>query len=340
VFYGKDAFEGLSVMDRLVELRANIARDGDQADDPDFGRVGTTRNLPERASSERERLRSNVASGQLVLPRRSPSVASDNPVFVPPFIGSRVVKGIAIAEIAEWVNETALFRNQWGFRPDNGETDPEFKDRIRAVYREQLSLAQADDVLVPSVVYGYWPANADGDDVVVWSDTTRAREIARFPFTRQVVEPHLCIADFFRTIESGDTDYVSFHIVSMGQKVSVKTAELFAGDRYQDYLFLHGLGVELTEALAELWHARIRAEWGFGNEDASTVGALFRQDFRGGRYSWGYPACPDLTDNKTVAELLESTRIGVSVSEGFQLHPEQTTSAIICHHPQAKYFVV
>jgi 5-methyltetrahydrofolate--homocysteine methyltransferase len=340
VFYGKDAFEGLSVMDRLVELRANIARDGDQADDPDFGRVGTTRNLPERASSERERLRSDVASGQLVLPKRSPSVASDNPVFVPPFIGSRVVKGIAIAEIAEWVNETALFRNQWGFRPDNGETDPEFKDRIRAVYREQLSLAQADDVLVPSVVYGYWPANADGDDVVVWSDTTRAREIARFPFTRQVVEPYLCIADFFRTIESGDTDYVSFHIVSMGQKVSVKTAELFAGDRYQDYLFLHGLGVELTEALAELWHARIRAEWGFGNEDASTVGALFRQDFRGGRYSWGYPACPDLTDNKTVAELLESTRIGVSVSEGFQLHPEQTTSAIICHHPQAKYFVV
>ncbi len=340
VFYGKDAFEGLSVMDQLVAIKQRAAMGATDPNDDDFGRVGTTRNLPQRASSEREELRLAVAQGDLVLPERSPVVAGDNQVFVPPFIGSRVVKGVGLSEIAPWVNETALFRNQWGFRPQDGEDDAAFKDRIRSIYREQIAAAQALDVLVPSVVYGYWPANADGGDLIVWSDESRSVELTRFGFPRQVVEPHLCISDFFRPVASGEADYVAFHIVSMGERVSQETAKLFAQNRYQDYLFLHGLGVELTEALAELWHARVRAEWGFGDEDAGSVGELFRQQFRGGRYSWGYPACPDLGDNSTVARLLESDRIGVTVSEGFQLHPEQTTSAIICHHPQAKYFVV
>ena len=158
---------------------------------------------------------------------------------------------------------------------------------------------------------------------------------------RQRVEPYLCIADFFRPVEAPELDYAAFHIVTMGEAVSLATAELFAENRYQDYLLLHGLGVEMAEALVEMWHRRIREEWGFADEDGPTLTGLFRQQYRGGRYSWGYPACPDLEDNAKVAELLAADVIGVAVSEetSWQCHPEQTTSAIICHHPQAKYFV-
>jgi 5-methyltetrahydrofolate--homocysteine methyltransferase len=151
----------------------------------------------------------------------------------------------------------------------------------------------------------------------------------------------LCIADFFRSVDSGETDYAAFHIVTMGNDVSEAAAALFAQNRYQEYLMLHGLGVEMAEATAELWHRRIREEWGFASEDGPTIGGLFRQQYRGGRYSWGYPACPNLEDNATVAHLLGAERLGIEVSEetGWQYQPEQTTSAIICHHPRAKYFV-
>ncbi|TAN24112.1 MAG: methionine synthase, partial [Actinomycetota bacterium] len=149
----------------------------------------------------------------------------------------------------------------------------------------------------------------------------------------------LCIADFFRPADSPEVDYAAFHIVSMGRKASEVTAAYFRENHYQDYLLLHGLSVEMTEALAEYWHHRVRTEWGFVDQDGPTLAGLFRQQYRSGRYSWGYPACPNLEDNATVANLLEAGRIGVEVSEGFQLHPEQTTSAIICHHPQAKYFI-
>ena len=329
LFYGKDAFEGLRTMDRLMDLK----RSG--ADDADFGRERGGRNLPARSAPATVDLSS--------LPRRSPEVADDNPVFVPPFLGSKVVKGVSLDEIASFLNETALFRTQWGFRPDKtiGETDDDFRVRVRAVLREQLATARAKNILVPQVVYGYYAANGDGNDVVVWRDESRSDELCRFPFPRQTVEPYLCIADFLRPVESGETDYVSFHIVTMGHEVSEEALRLKGQDRYQDYLFLHGLGVEMTEALAELWHRRIREEWGFAGEDGPTLGGLFRQQYRGGRYSWGYPACPDLEDNEKVAALLEASRIGIDVSEetSFQYHPEQTTSAIICHHPQAKYFV-
>jgi 5-methyltetrahydrofolate--homocysteine methyltransferase len=268
-------------------------------------------------------------------------VAADNPVFVPPFLGSRIVKGLSLDEIAGWINETALFRNQWQFRPSGGEDDRAFKDRIRSVFRAQLDQAKAEGVLVPAVVYGYFPVNGDGNDLVVWTDETRTEERTRFWFPRQHSEPNLCIADFFRPVESGQVDYAAFHIVTMGKAVSERTAELFAADKYQDYLFLHGLGVEMAEALAELWHARVRAEWGFGDEDGTGLLGLFRQEFRGGRYSWGYPACPDLEDNAKVAELLGAQRLGIECNEdtAWQYQPEQTTSAILCHHPQAKYFV-
>ena len=328
LFYGKDAFEGLRVMDRLGELRR-----GDD-DDPEFGRVPTGRELPARA-------RGSAAAPAQNGPTRSPEVAADNPIPTPPFLGSKVVKGIAIDEIAAYVNETALFRNQWQFRPEGGESDEEFKARIRPTLRDQLASAKADNLLVPQVVYGYFPANGDGDDLVIWSDEERSAEVARFSYPRQTKEPWLCIADFFRPVDGEEVDYAAFHIVTMGARVSEVTAELFAADRYQDYLLLHGTGVEMAEALAEFWHHRIRSEWGFADEDGPTLQGLFRQKYRGGRYSWGYPACPDLVDNETVAGLLGAGQIGVEVSEetGFQYQPEQTTSALICHHPRAKYFV-
>ncbi|MDQ3353610.1 MAG: methionine synthase, partial [Actinomycetota bacterium] len=252
LFYGKDAFEGLRTLDRLAELR----RGGD--DDPGFGREPGGRVLPPRRS---QRVIEEPPGG---VPARSPEVAADNQVFKPPFVGSRAVRGIAVDEVAAYINETALFRNQWGYRPNKGtdgargETDAEFKDRIRPVLREQLAEATSSGILVPQVVYGYFPANGDGDDVVVWTDDTRTVEWGRFAFPRQRERPFLCIADFFRPLDSGEADYAAFHIVTMGAAISERAAELFAADEYARYLLVHGLGVEMAEALAEYWHHRIR----------------------------------------------------------------------------------
>jgi 5-methyltetrahydrofolate--homocysteine methyltransferase len=333
LFYGKDAFEGLRTMDRLVEM----SRTGE--DDPDFGRVSGGRDLGPRKSEQRRQKALEAAERGDVLPTRSPTVVSDNPLFTPPFVGSRVAKGIPLDDIAAYLNETALFRNQWGFRPETGEDDTTFKDRVRGLLREQMAGAKSAQLLLPQVAWGHFPANADGDDLVIFKDEGRSAEWMRFTFPRQVEDPWLCISDFFRPVGSGDEDYASFQVVTMGQRISEETARLFAADEYQRYLYLHGLGVEMAEALAEYWHHRIREELGFASEDGPSLAGLFRQKYRGGRYSWGYPACPNLEDNAKVVELLGAERIGVEVSDGFQLHPEQSTTAIICHHPQAKYFV-
>ncbi|MBI2711057.1 MAG: B12-binding domain-containing protein, partial [Actinobacteria bacterium] len=331
VFYGKDAFEGLRVMDRLGEIRRDP-----EADDPAWGRTPSESTVPSRLK-ERYATDADLAT----IPARGVDVEDDNEVYVPPFTGSELVKGVALDEIAAYLNETALFRNQWGFRPEGGESDDEFKSRIRPLLREQIDRARREDLLQPAVAYGWWPVNGDGEDLVVWEDESRDNELTRFRFPRSRREPYYCISDFFRPIESTDVDYAGFTIVTMGAKVSERTAELFAADRYQEYLMLHGLGVEMAEALAELWHRRMRVDWGFGDQDGPTLQGLFRQQYRGGRYSWGYPACPDLEDNATVARLVGADRLGIEVSEetGWQYQPEQTTSAIICHHPKAKYFV-
>jgi 5-methyltetrahydrofolate--homocysteine methyltransferase len=333
LFYGKDAFEGLSVMDRLGAVKR-----GEVDDDPAWGIEPSESKVP--APFQR------TDDAPVELPDRSPEVATDNPLYVPPFTGSKVVKGVAIDEIVGYINETALFRNQWGYRPEKGadgevEDDAAFKERIRPILRDELAKATAAGILVPQVVYGYFPASGDGQDIVIWADESRDRELTRFAFPRQRKEPFLCIADFVRPIESPEVDHVAFHIVTMGPAISELTAKLFADDRYQEYLHLHGLGVEMAEALAELWHHRIRSEWGFVDEDGPSLAGLFRQQYRGGRYSWGYPACPDLEDNARVFELLDAGRIGLECNEetGWQYHPEQSTSAIILHHPRAKYFV-
>ncbi len=331
LFYGKDAFEGLRVMDRLGEIRRDPA-----GDDPDWGMTPSESTVPSRLKAQ---YATDVDLTQI--PDRSPDVETDNPLVKAPFTGSRVVKGLPLDDVAKYLNETALFRNQWQFRPEAGEDDASFKDRIRPIFREQLALARHDELLQPGVVYGYWPANGDGQDLVVWTDESRSGELARFRFPRSSREPWLCIADFFRPVSSPEEDTVAFMIVTMGHAVSERAAKLFAEDRYQEYLLLHGLGVEMAEALAELWHRRIREELGYAGEDGPSLAGLFRQQYRGGRYSWGYPACPDLEDNELVAALLGADRLGIEVSEetGYQYQPEQTTSAIICHHPKAKYFV-
>ncbi len=327
LFYGRDAFEGLRTMDRLVELK----KSGEN--DPLFGREISTKNVPKRSRLDPQD--TTPVKGQ---PSRA-DIASDNPLFPPPFVGSRVAKGIALDDIAEYLNLTALFRNQWGFKPENGEDDPAFKNRVRAVLRDELAKAKEGDLLIPQVAYGHFAANAEGNDLVVWKDETRNSEWMRFTFPRQRKEPWLCIADFFRPSESGEEDFASFMLCTIGPRASQEAARLHAANEYQSYLFLHGLSVEMAEATAEYWHHRIREELGFADQDGPPLDVLLRQGYRGGRYSWGYPACPELTDNEKVVELLGGDRIGVTVSEGFQMEPEQTTDAIICHHPAAKYFV-
>ena len=327
LFYGKDAFEGLRTMEALMTgKRAGTL-------DADFGRAPGGRDLPARAK--------RVGTDQ---PTSDPSdVARDVPIFTPPFLDARVAKGIALDDIAAYLNETALFRNQWQFRPERHDGKPEpdeaFKARLKPLLREQLAVAHAEGTLVPAVVWGYFPANADGNDLVVWTDDDRRSERLRFTFPRQRKDRHLCIADFFRPVESGDADYAAFHVVTMGEKATERERELFAADQYRDYLLVHGLSVEMTEALAEYWHRRIREEWGFADEDGPTLTGLFRQQYRGSRYSWGYPACPDLEDQAKLDDLLDLGQIGVRLTEEYQLDPEQTTSAIIVPHPEAKYFI-
>ncbi len=238
-------------MDRLVELKRN----GEE--DPLFGREISEKNVPRR--SRLDDPDTSPVEGQ---PARA-DVAADNPLFTPPFVGSRVAVGIPLDDIAEYLNLTALFRNQWGFRPENGENDTEFKDRVRATLREQLGKAKEADLLVPSVAYGHFAANAEGNDLVIWKDESRSSEWMRFTFPRQRKEPWLCIADFFRTSDSGDEDFASFMLCTIGARASEETARLFAENHYQEYLFLHGLSVEMAEATAEYWHHRVREELGF-----------------------------------------------------------------------------
>ena len=327
VFYGKDAFEGLRTMDTL---------DGRQAHRRARSRVRARAGRPQPAAAQAR----NSPPTTSTCPARS-DVAIDAPIFTPPFVGSRVAKGISLDEIAGYLNETALFRNQWQFRPESGENDDDFKARIRPNLRAQLDIAKQQSLLVPAAAWGYFAVNGEGNDLVVWKDDTRTQEWLRFNFPRQRKAPFLCIADFFRPIESGDVRLRRVPRRDDGRHVQAqREKELFAADKYQDYLLLHGLSVEMTEALAELWHRRIREEWGFADEDGPTLAGLFKQQYRGSRYSWGYPACPDLDDQTKVAELLEIERIGVSLTEEFHLVPEQSTSAIIVPHPEAKYFVI
>jgi 5-methyltetrahydrofolate--homocysteine methyltransferase len=323
VRYARDAFEGLRLMDAFMAVKR--------------GEAGAT--LPPL------RARRVKAAAQLrvtepgAMPARS-DVAADNPVPVPPFLGERVVKGIQLADYAAYLDERATFMGQWGLKPARGEGGPGYDELVetegRPRLRAWLDRIQTQGLLEAGVVYGYFPAVSQGDDLVVLDDTGNERE--RFTFPRQRHDRHLCLADFFRSRESGDTDVVGFQLVTVGPRISEATAELFAKNAYRDYLELHGLSVQLAEALAEYWHQRVRDELGFSGDDPDGLDGLLKVAYRGCRYAFGYPACPDLEDRAKVMRLLAPERIGVELSEEFQLAPEQSTDALIAHHPEAKYF--
>ena len=301
LFYGKDAFEGLRVMDRLGEMR----RSGD--DDAEFG-PGAHRVAGCRAA----RLRDGTTSTPSTLPAARPRSRPTTRCSCRRSSVRKVVKGVVARRHRRLHQRDGAVPQPVAVPPRRADEtdDAEFKDRIRPMLRAQLADGKAEPTCsCPQVVYGYFPANGDGNDLVIWTDETPHDRADALRATRaRTRQPYLCIADFFRPVESGEVDYAAFHIVTMGAAVSERTAELFAADKYQDYLLLHGLGVEMAEALAEYWHHRIREEWGFADEDGPSLAGLFRQQYRGGRYSWGYPACPDLEDNVKVAELLGAER--------------------------------
>ncbi|MEI6039552.1 MAG: vitamin B12 dependent-methionine synthase activation domain-containing protein, partial [Actinomycetes bacterium] len=238
------------------------------------------------------------------------------------------------------LDERALFMGQWGLKGARGEFEKMVEEEGRPRLRSLLNDAQSKGWLNAAVVYGYFPCYSEGNDLVVLhhDGEQEGEERVRFTFPRQSRDRRLCLSDFYRPKESGEIDVVAFHVVTMGSVVSEATSELFSKNLYREYLELHGLSVQITEALAEHWHSRIRTELGFGIEDAPELDALLDQGYRGSRYSFGYPACPDLSAQTQLCELLEPSRIGVELSEEFQLHPEQSTSAIITLHPEAKYF--
>ncbi len=321
VRYAKDAFEGLRLMDAMIAIK----------------RGDSTAELPPLRERRTPNVRNNRAPN---LDTARSDVASDNQLPFAPFFGSKIVKGIPLQDYLGMLDERALFVGQWGLKGNRGEYDRMVEEEGRPRLRALLNEVQAKGWLNAAVVYGYFPCYSEGNDLVILhhEGELQGKERVRFSFPRQSRDRRLCLSDFFRSKESGEIDTVAFHIVTMGQSVSEATKTLFDASNYREYLELHGLSVQLTEALAEHWHARIREELGFAPEDSKELPEILDQGYRGSRYSFGYPACPDLEQQRQLCELLDPERIGVELSEEFQLHPEQSTSAIIVHHPEAKYF--
>ncbi len=324
VRYARDAFEGLRLMDALIAVKRGVPG----ATLPELKQ----RRVPKRdiETKEPEQEEGTVRS----------DVSTDNPVPAPPFWGTRVVKGIQLADYASWLDEGALFKGQWGLKQARTGDGPSYEELVetegRPRLRGWLDKLQTENLLEAAVVHGYFPCYSKGDDLILLNEDGTER--TRFTFPRQRRGRRLCLADFFRPEESGERDVVGLQVVTVGSKIGEATAELFASDSYRDYLELHGLSVQLAEALAEYWHARVRAELGFAGEDPADVEDMFALKYRGARFSLGYGACPDLEDRAKIADLLRPERIGVQLSEEFQLHPEQSTDAIVIHHPEAKYF--
>jgi len=317
VRYARDAFEGLRLMDTLMGIKRGVAG----AELPELKKRRTK--VVSQEIAEIDTLRSDVSTS--------------NEIPKPPFWGSRVVKGVPLADYAGMLDERALFVGQWGLKSARGEYEAMVESEGRPRLRNLLNEVQTNAWLEAAVVYGYFPCYSEGNDLIILEEDQKT-ERTRFSFPRQRRDRRLCLPDFFASKESGKIDVVSFHVVTMGEAISRATAKLFAAGSFREYLELHGLSVQLTESLAEFWHARIRSEIGFAKEDSPELSDLLDQGYRGSRYSFGYPACPDIEQQVALCKLLEPERIGVELSEEFQLHPEQSTSAIIVHHPEAKYF--
>jgi 5-methyltetrahydrofolate--homocysteine methyltransferase len=368
VFYAKDAFAGLNLMDQIMAGEFAVAEPSeaqaihlDLAEQIDDLAADTPPVPPveEDASPFAPRVEEDASAATPPVeedaqrpsrnqrPIRS-AVDPDVPVPTPPFWGSRVVTDVPPDAVIPWIDEKALFTGRWGMRGEPGQSFDDWADRIaRPRLRMHLERIAADGLADLRVVYGYWPVYASGERVVVLnpelSDPLSGDPLAVFEFPRQASGKQLCIADYFRDLpraQAEGPDVIGLQLVTAGEKLSPVTDQLYRDDAYRDYLELHGVSVQLAEALAEYWHSRIRAELGFSDQDGSIAQILAGQKYRGERYSFGYPACPDLTGRRTIFDLLDAGRIGVQLSETFQLAPEQSTDALVVHHPQAHYFSV
>ena len=322
VRYARDAFEGLRLMDAMMAVKRGVPG----AELPAL----RERKVP---------LRPKKDETQVIDTKRS-DVADDVDIPAAPFFGSRIIKGVPLADYVGMLDERALFMGQWGLKGARGEFDAMAETEGRPRLRALLNQVQSKGWLNAAVVYGYFPCVSEGNDLIILhhEGELKGTERTRFSFPRQSRDRRLCLSDFFAAKDSGKTDVVAFHVVTMGSVISEAAAELFAANNYREYLEIHGLSVQLTEALAEHWHARIREEMSVRDQDSPDLQGILDQGYRGSRYSFGYPACPDLEQQLQLCELLEPGRIGVELSEEFQLHPEQSTSAIIVHHTEAKYF--
>ncbi|RMH24051.1 MAG: methionine synthase [Planctomycetota bacterium] len=340
LYYGKDAFEGLAIMDRLrssrtAEIEAQIAeRQAKRSAALEKVAAGCVAGVPpleDRPSDDDDGVRSDVA--------RSVKVPEA------PFFGSRIVESISLREVFSLINPTALYSVQWQIKrgqKSKAEHKAQLDEVARPVFKRLCAQAEREGILTPRVAYGYFPCRSEGNAVVILDPDDQATEIERMVFPRQPRGRRLCIADFFRDAEecdrAGGPDVIGISCVTMGEHISEHCQRLFDTGAYQDYLYWHGLGVEAAAGLAELWHKRMRQELGIAGDDATTPEGLFKQGYRGSRYSFGYPACPDMAAHEVIWRLIDPTRIGCTLTENHQIVPEQSTSAIVVHHPEARYF--
>jgi 5-methyltetrahydrofolate--homocysteine methyltransferase len=338
VYYGRDAFEGLRIMDQIKS-----GKEGDL-------NTEIIARLEKREEVDAKVAAMNAAKGGEDFVDTTGStnqepgaIISDVPVPVPPFWGSRIVESLNMDHIYPYINKIALFRGQWGLkqgRLTEEEYERIMEDQVRPVFDGLKQRCKDEGILLPQVAYGYFPVNSDGNDLVVFDPENPAREIERFTFPRQPNRRKMCISGFFKPLSSGVRDVLGMSCVTVGHEATKAAQALFKENKYQDYLYLHGFCVESAEALAEMWHKRMRQELGIDGEDSANIRELFTQHYRGSRYSFGYPACPDMADQEKLFKLLKPERIGCHLTENWQIDPEQSTSAIIVHHPQAKYFAV
>jgi 5-methyltetrahydrofolate--homocysteine methyltransferase len=342
VYYANDAFDGLKFMDTIMEYKKKGER-------------------PKLDIYIDPRKKENVIEQQIDDILIKSKVSNDNIVPVPPFWGCKIVEEIPIEKAFEYINEVALFRGSWNVYKDRSKADSEYdkliQDEIIPKFNELKLKAKREQLLLPKVIYGYYPCKSDGNSLIIYKPKNIAEDKlynewgidinevdsepwVKFNFPRQKSEKHFCISDFFRAEGTQEFDVVPFMIVTVGEKATEYAQKLYDNNQYQDYLYFHGLSVETAEGLAEYWHKIVRKELGIDNKDSNDIKKLFQQGYQGSRYSFGYPACPNLEDNKYMFELLKPERIGITLTEEWQMVPEQTTNAIIVHHPEARYFFI
>lgn len=353
VHYGRDAFSGLKIMEAIkagsTPKKEEVQVTSPVVSSPDKQEVEASKPVIPVPNKEGTRTpRSPTAPGTKAFGMvpgtvRGPSfhVHRDNPIPKPPFFGYRILKNLRMQDVFPWVNKIALYRAQWQFKQGD-RTPREFElylqENVEPIFERFKAQTVREKILEPKVIYGFYKCYSEGDDLVVLDGAAQS-ELTRFTFPRQSREPYQCIADFFRP-RGGDLDVVAFQAVTVGKRASEAEQKLFKANKYSEYLYLHGLSVEVAEALAEYAHLLIRRDLGIDKQDKRTKEEIFRQGYQGSRYSFGYPACPNLGDQTKLFHLLPAEKIGIRLSETFQMAPEQSTSAIIVHHPQAKYFSV